>query len=274
MIMRKLTFILLIVAIASDLAAQKAISEMYSGSTVADLYIECQWANVIVRNWDQSTIKVEGTAMINYGENDDVFVYQFRQNGDRLYFESDIENMDDLPRFVSYTKQGQEYHYRVEKGEEDHWKKITKDHEGEAVSHMNIGVKVDVDLIFYVPASVGLQTDLTYGDLRIENCRNAMDVKNTYGHVVATFDSDILSRDCSLTSTYSFVDVTISPEMKADISLHTNYGEIYTDLDFSFDKGRSIQKMYHSKYVGALNNGGKELLLKATYNNIYVRQKS
>lgn len=272
--MKDIINLLVCISIIANCAfAQRPISDQRPASGVEEIVIECQWANVIIKNGSNDQIKLEGTSLINKGENDDAFSFSWKQEGTRIHFSSDIENMDELPKFVSYKKGGQEYVRKLEKGEEVNWSDI-RDKNGEGgVTEMSTGVLIEIDLVLYLPTEIFLKTEMTYGDLQLQNVVNAMDVENTYGHVIATFDKGTLNADCSISSTYSFVDVSLPPTLKADLSLQTNYGEIYSDLTFTYDNENSVDEMYHNEIVGVLNNGGKELTLKSPYNNVYLRKK-
>ena len=127
--------------------------------------------------------------------------------------------------------------------------------------------------MLFIPEQLFLRTDLTYGDLQLQNVANPMDAENTYGHIIATFDHGNLNADCTITSTYSFVDVSLPSNSKVDLSLQTNYGEIYSDLAFTYDNEKSVDEMFHNEIVGTLNDGGRELVLKSPYNNVYLRKK-
>ena len=96
---------------------QKTISDTKSSSGIDEIVIECQWANVVIKNGGSDQIKLEGTSLINKGENDDAFLFSWNQKGGKMYFSSDIENMEDLPKYVTFKKDGQEVVRRLEKGE-------------------------------------------------------------------------------------------------------------------------------------------------------------
>ncbi len=267
-----ITIVLACIVYGVVFSQHKAIESRHSIKGVSQFSIECQWADVIIRNWDQSDIKVEGKVNINFGENDDSFIYEFEKKGEQMVFVSDIKNMDDLPRYLSYEIKGKKYHERLGEGSKN-WKDI-KEELPEGVDHISTGVDIVVELIFYLPPEISFETQLIYGDLNIENCSNEMDVNNTYGHVIADFSSGGLTNECKLISTYSFVDVALPPSADVSLSLQTNYGEVFSDLELSVDKSRSTDKVFENIIIGDLNNGGRGLMIKATYNNIYLRKSS
>ena len=270
--MKELAFILMFCLTGSPMMAQTEISQTKGLGDVKQMMIECQWANIIVRTSETDQIKLEGVAMINKGENDEAFTFDWEQRGNTLTFRSDIENMDDLPKYITYKKNGQEYTRKLEPGEKAGWRNY-RDHDDDGdLVEMTSGVLIDIDLIFYVPPSLQLNASLTYGDVSLEKVNNAMKVESTYGHVIATFTESGLQADCSITSTYSFVDVSIPQASKANLSLQTNYGEIYSNVDFQYDRSKSIDEMYKNRIAGTLNEGGVELKLKSPYNNVYLRK--
>ncbi len=264
--------IILLASMTIKLDAQREIKEVRPSSDVSEIVIDCNWANIMVRNEGVEDIQLEGMAMVNKGENDDAFEYRWEQKGKTLYFKSEVKNMEDLPKYMTYKKNGQEYTRKLAPGEKAGWRNF-KDHDDDGdVVEMTSGVLIEVDLVFYIPANLKLATDLTYGNISLENIDNPMHITNTYGHVVATFDQMGITADCSISSTYSFVDVSIPQSAQLNLSLHTNYGEIYSDLEFAFDEANSIDEMYKNRIAGVLNKGGKELKLESPYNNVYLRK--
>ena len=83
-----------------------------------------------------------------------------------------------------------------------------------------------------------------------------------------------MEEDCQFESTYSFVDVSCPPNAGYNLLLETNYGQVYSNLDLNIDKKGSVDKIFESKIIGTLNNGGSPLQIKATYSDIYLRMKT
>lgn len=250
------------------LNAQKIISEEMEVGDILKFKIDSEWSDVIVKNWSGSTLKVEGTASINNGLNDDSFSYRLEKQGSTLTMTSEIKDMHDLPKFATYQVKSKTVRRLIAAGEEFDWKGL-KDEDG--VSSITVGVEVEVQLTVYLPSNIELVSDLNFGDIDLVNCTNSMNIVTTHGHIQASFDKDLPIK-CSLRSAHGFVDVTVPKSQGAQVSLHTNHGEIYTDLVLNHDLNKSTDQPYNSKIVATVNQGGNhELFLHATHDNIYLR---
>jgi hypothetical protein len=104
-------------------------------------------------------------------------------------------------------------------------------------------------------------------------CRNALDLKSTYGHLVAALASEPSKEPCSLKSTYGFVDVAVPNEIGIDLTAHTNHGDIYSNLEWGVNVDQSTNEIYNSKIVGVVNKGGSKVEVEALYDNVYLRRK-
>ncbi len=258
--------------LAIVLFSQTRLDESHSVMDIETLIVDCKWANVTFRNHDQPEMQLTGIVQINMGADDSAFSYSLTKNEGSLHFQSDIPGMDTLQHYLSYRKDGKTYYEWLPEGKVD-WKGIKMRHQDDVISDLHSGVMTDIELIFHLPPDLSVEAYSTYGDVAVEDCVNALQVKNTYGHVLATFEDGKLVRDCSFTSTYGFVDVSVSPSAQAKLILQTSYGEIYSNLEFEQDSKTSIDKLYDSKIVGVLNNGGQMLELSSTYSNIYLRRE-
>ncbi|MBX2815093.1 MAG: DUF4097 domain-containing protein, partial [Saprospiraceae bacterium] len=248
--------------LATSLAAQQSISATQPVTGIERLKIKAEWGDVTIKSWNGNEIKVEGSAMINNGLNDEAFSYSFERMNDQIIFLSEIKDLENLPKFVSYELDGQKIERMLEKDEKFDWKGIKGNRYGRNVS---IGTLIGIDLVVSVPRDLYVATDLTYGDVDLVDCQNQVDIKSTYGDVEAAFQR-MPGIETSLTSTYGFVDVSVPSREGAQVSLHTNYGNIYSDLEVNHNRERSIDELYKSRIVGKLNQGGPGTLsLRADY---------
>ena len=111
-----------------------------------------------------------------------------------------------------------------------------------------------------------------YNSVYMENITGPALVNTVYGEVEAKFSTLSQSGPTSIVSVYSNVDITLPADAKANVKLHTPYGEAYSDLNIEFPKNLDMRKI-SSTVEGTLNGGGVQLDVKATYNNIYLRKK-
>ena len=110
----------------------------------------------------------------------------------------------------------------------------------------------------------------TYGSIDVNHSINTMNLVSTYGSVEVHPDASC--NECDLESTYGSVSLNTKKGGNSDIVLQSNYGDIYTDIDFDINEEKSTNEMYHSVIVGQLNNGGKRKIhLRSDYSDVYLR---
>jgi len=112
-----------------------------------------------------------------------------------------------------------------------------------------------------------------FGDIDIENFAGELHLKTTHGHVNAIFPKPV-KNDVSITSTHNFVDVSVPGNSKLNVALKSSHGEMLTDLDLDFNTvGRDEKNCSHkNRIIANLNGGGANLNLRATHNNVYLRE--
>lgn len=261
--------IALVLVSISFLSAQRTIDEVQSVSGVEEISMDVMWGDVEIKKSTDGQLHVKGKVSINRGENNDAFDLNVQKSGRVLSIKSNIKDMENLPRYTTIHKNGREYYFRIPPGEDFDWSVIPDSLETGKQGWTSNGVLTDISLTILVPEEVQLQVESTYGNLRLTEVTNDMEIKNTYGHIEAALPR--VPNNCTLESVYSFVDVSIPSSAKSDLKLQTNYGEIYSNVDFTVDKGASKWAAFENRVVAALNGGGPTLDLTATYNNIYLR---
>lgn len=120
-----------------------------------------------------------------------------------------------------------------------------------------------------------IEVSANYNSVVIENATGPLAINTVYGGIEADFDK-ISANDATLYSVYSFVDVSVPASAKASFQMGTSYGQMFTDLDLSFEgeeKEGEMRNLSSKKMLGKLNGGGTNFKLKATYGKIYLRKK-
>lgn len=113
-----------------------------------------------------------------------------------------------------------------------------------------------------------------YNDVKLVNVTGPMSVKSVYGSVEANFTSLSQKGSISIHSIYDFVDVTLPATTKADVSLKTPFGNIYSDIDIDVKTSeKGMRVISGSDLKGTVNGGGVEMVLTSSYENIYLRKK-
>jgi DUF4097 and DUF4098 domain-containing protein YvlB len=132
------------------------------------------------------------------------------------------------------------------------------------------------------------------GDLDVNNVNGAVDLKNVggsvvahalNGHVVATMNRVDPQKPMAFSSLNGDIDVTFPPDLKANVSLRTDNGEVYSDFDVKVQptapqqtveddrgKGGKYKVKIDKNVRGTINGGGQEIQFKNFNGNIYIRK--
>lgn len=113
----------------------------------------------------------------------------------------------------------------------------------------------------------------TYGDVELNKITGPMAVKSVYGSIEAVFTTVSQEGSISLESVYDLVDVTLPESTKADVTLRTPYGEIYSNVDIKVSSNNGMRRVSTKSIAGTINGGGVDMRLRASYDNIYLRKK-
>ena len=106
------------------------------------------------------------------------------------------------------------------------------------------------------------------------------------GTIRATMDSVDPNKPLSFSSMNGTIDVTLPADLKANVKLRTDHGEIYSDFDFKLSAGAITQKndsgdgkfkmTMDRRISGTINGGGPgatEATFKTYNGTIYLRKK-
>lgn len=173
----------------------------------------------------------------------------------------------------------------------------------------NVRVSTDsyqrtIDLIITVPThtSVSLHTvndgnivvSSVDGELDINDVNGEVDLRNIggsvvahalNGHVVATFNRIDPQKPMAFSSLNGDIDVTFPADLKANVSLRTDNGEVYSDFDVKVQpttpqqtvednrgKGGKYRVKIDKNVRGTINGGGQDIQFKNFNGNIYIRK--
>jgi len=165
-------------------------------------------------------------------------------------------------------------------------------------------VQRTIDLVITVPVHTSLSLHSVNdgnisvtgvdGEFDINNVNGEVDLKNIggsavahalNGHVVATFNRIDPTKQMAFSSLNGDIDVTFPADLKANVSLRTDNGEVYSDFDVkvqpntpqqTVEDDRSRGGKYRVKVDknvrGTINGGGQEIQFKNFNGNIYIRK--
>ncbi|MEL6923269.1 MAG: DUF4097 family beta strand repeat-containing protein [Bacteroidota bacterium] len=118
-----------------------------------------------------------------------------------------------------------------------------------------------------------IEVSAHYNGINLKNVTGPMAIKSVYGHVEADFASLNQNGSVSLYSVYDFVDVSLPASARANVSMKSGYGEMFTDMKLDMGTTGDMVKVSSKQVQGTLNGGGVDLSLKSSYKNIYLRKR-
>ena len=167
---------------------------------------------------------------------------------------------------------------------------------------VNAGLSHVTRMTVKIPQSVAELTVSTVndGDISVSNVSGQMEINNVNGwihcesisgSVVAnTINGDLIvgfkAIDPKAAMAFSTlngkIDVTFPADLKVNVKLKAEQGDIYSDFDVDVDKGHpTVEKktedhMYRINIddwvLGKIGGGGPELMMKTTQGSVYVRK--
>jgi DUF4097 and DUF4098 domain-containing protein YvlB len=163
--------------------------------------------------------------------------------------------------------------------------------------------KYAVDITIQVPRASSLELHSTNdGDIVVENVSGEIEVENVNGSntlrnisgnaVVNTVNGDVTvtmtrvtpDKPMSFSSMNGDVDVTLPADIKANVKMKSQQGEIYSDFDIALkpvpQKAEEVSKSGKGKYrisfekhiYGAINGGGPEYAFNTFNGDVFIRK--
>jgi hypothetical protein len=173
--------------------------------------------------------------------------------------------------------------------------------ENDNIVRIKSGHHASVSLDIQVPqnASLNLRT-VNDGGIVVENVNGEIDVNslngsitlnNVSGTVLAhclngpvrvAFDRVTPGKPMSFSSLNGNIDVTFPPDVKANVRLKTDNGDIYTDFDITTTptptpqperSGGRFRVRFDRGFYGTINGGGPEMQFTTLNGRIFLRKK-
>ena len=132
------------------------------------------------------------------------------------------------------------------------------------------------------------------GELDVNDVNGEVDLKNVAGsvvahalngHVVVTMTRIDPQKPMAFSSLNGDIDVTFPADLKANVSMRTDNGEVYSDFDVKLvanapqqtvqddrQKGGKYQVKIDKNVRGTINGGGQDIQFKNFNGNIYIRK--
>jgi DUF4097 and DUF4098 domain-containing protein YvlB len=165
-------------------------------------------------------------------------------------------------------------------------------------------VQRTVDLVITVPVRTSLSLHTVNdgkilvsgvdGELDIDDVNGEVDLKNIggsvvahalNGHVLVTFNRIDPQKPMAFSSLNGDIDVTFPADLKANVTMRTDNGDVYSDFDVKVQptapqqtvednrgKGGKYRVKIDKNVRGTINGGGQEIQFKNFNGNIYIRK--
>lgn len=159
-------------------------------------------------------------------------------------------------------------------------------------SHLDIQVPVNTSLKLSTVNGGNIVVEGVSGEIDVNNTNGAVTLNHVSGSVVAhalngkltaLLDKVTANKPMSFSSLNGNVDVTLPSDVKANVKLKTDNGEIYTDFDVKVDSstrplveenrsGARYRVKLDKTVSGTINGGGPEIQFTTFNGNIYIRK--
>jgi DUF4097 and DUF4098 domain-containing protein YvlB len=137
----------------------------------------------------------------------------------------------------------------------------------------------------------GITVENVNGEIDVNSLNGSIALNNVSGAVLAhclngpvrvTFDKVTGGKPMSFSSLNGNIDVTFPPDVKANVKLKTDNGDIYTDFDITTiptpapaaekSSGR-FRVRFDRGFYGSINGGGPEMQFTTLNGRIFLRKK-
>ena len=252
-ILTTIASILCLVTLAQTVEKNFNLNGSSSFSIVAD------YPGIVVHAGDQNEVRVVADASINGIPVSQALEFDWNSSSNTLEIKTDMDIWED------WTDEEMEK-YLEEMDCEDIKEQWLK--KGKKWNNWSF----DSDVNVYLPSKVrDLNIKSTYGSVVIDEISSKTRVFNTYGSIKASANQGF--DHCDLESTYSKVTLNLKEANRSNVTLRSDYGEIYTDMDLDIDTKKSTHKQFKSIIKATLNNGGSnEISLRSDYSNVYLKK--
>lgn len=111
------------------------------------------------------------------------------------------------------------------------------------------------------------------GDIYLYNVTGPIIAESKVGNINVLFDEINQSSPISIISSNGDVDITLPENSKADLTIRTPRGELYTDFDLLKTESNADQIVERRTLQTKLNGGGVLVILQTLKGNLFLRKK-
>lgn len=110
------------------------------------------------------------------------------------------------------------------------------------------------------------------GNITITDVSGPITANSNNGFITVVFEAVSQSSPISLTTATGDLDVTIPKDTRANVSLNSTMGEIYTNFKLTIPDKDGLKTISAQKVKGFINKGGVQIQLNSVTGNIYLRE--
>jgi vacuolar-type H+-ATPase subunit E/Vma4 len=123
-----------------------------------------------------------------------------------------------------------------------------------------------------ITSEIEIKTNV--GHINLIDISGPVTVSTNTGNITARFTTVNQSSPISLRTATGDVDVSLASNTKANLSLKTTMGTVFTDFEFKVPSSKGLKQFGNSRKINSkLNNGGVKISLNSTTGNVYLRKK-
>lgn len=250
----KTIFTLLCCTLMLISGAQEMVKKSFPVKSGQELELSFDYPKTItLSTWSGNEVQIEASVEINGGQNNDAFILESKEEGNKLIISNRIKDIDKLPHQYSIVHGTEKLVFSSKEAMKEHTAKL----KGENY-YTRTGIDMEITITVKIPATM----------------TNTI-AKAQFGSIDARFDNAV-TRPITLQSVFGHVDVTVPVDAKANLSLNTSWGEILASADLRIEIDRTgdskMVSYRNNKIRGKLNGGGTDLTLTSTHGKVYLRK--
>jgi len=157
---------------------------------------------------------------------------------------------------------------------------------------VTITVPADTSLKLHT-LSGAIEVDGVHGEVEVHSLNGHVTLNNISGTVTAdsqngpihvTMDRVDSSKPLAFSTLNGVVDLTFPPDFKADLTVKSSHGPVYSDFDVTLGGSRAVTEKngssdgryrirVDSTIRGSINGGGVDLTIRTLNGGVYIRKK-
>jgi Putative adhesin len=119
------------------------------------------------------------------------------------------------------------------------------------------------------------------GQVNLNNISGTVTADSQNGEIKVSMDRVDPSKPMAFSTLNGQVDLTLPADLKADLTVKSNHGAVYSDFDVTLGGSRAVRERNGNSYQiridntirGSINGGGVDLTIHTLNGAVYIRKK-